>query len=254
MKLKGKKALVTGSSRGIGRAIAIGLAKEGADIAINYRKRKDRALEVSEQIRKLGRQAEIVKADVGNPEDIRFLIDDVYSKFGRIDILVNNAGIAPDDSFLDMTLDSWEQVINVNLRSAMLCSQYVARKMVSDGIAGIIINVSSVNAFQVEMNRTHYNVSKAGMDMLIKSMAVELGPYKIRVNGIAPGVIKTEIGPPGFWEDEESLSIFKRKTPLKRIGQPEDCVGAVVFLASDESSFIQGQTILIDGGLLLLQV
>lgn len=255
MKLANKVALVTGSSRGIGKAIAVGLAREGADVIINYYSRKDLAKEVVNSIKNSGRRAISIKADMGKIKEVTKLVDQGWATFEKIDILVNNAGISSDDSFLKMSEKTWDRVLNVNLKGVFLCSQAVARKMIENKILGKIINVSSVNAFQAELNRAHYNVSKGGLDMLTKSMAVELGPYNINVNGIAPGVITgTDIGPKEFWKNSRVMEEFRLKTPLRRLGTMEDCVGAAVFLASDDSEYIQGHTIVIDGGLTIQQI
>jgi len=175
--------------------------------------------------------------------------------FGKIDILVNNAGVSPNDSFLEMSEETWDRVLSINLKGAFLCSQAVATKMIENKIPGKIINVSSINAFQVELNKTHYSVSKAGLNILTTSMAVELGPYGINVNGIAPGVITgTDIGPEEFWGNPRLMEAFILKTPLGKLGTVEDCVGAAVFLASDDSKYVQGHTIVIDGGLTIQQI
>jgi len=254
MKLQGRVALVTGSSSGIGRGIAIGFAKEGADVIVNYNTSKDFAEETANIIKNLGRKAVVIQANVAKLGEVIRLVDKAWSEFGKIDILVNNAGISPEVPFLELDEETWDKVLDINLKGAFLCSQAVARKMIENEIAGKIINVSSVNAFQVEPGRIHYNVSKAGMDMLTKSMAVELGPYDINVNGIAPGVITgTRIVPEGFMDDPRFKEAITLKAPLARIGTVEDCIGAAIFLASDDSKYIQGHTIVIDGGLTVPQ-
>jgi len=254
MKLQNKIALVTGSSSGIGKGIAVGFAKEGADVVVNYHSRKNLAEETVNIVKKLGRRAIAIQADVAKIDDVTGLIDGAWAMLGKIDILVNNAGISPEVPFLKVSEKTWDRVLAVNLKGAFLCSQVVARKMVENKISGKIINVSSVNGFQVEPGRAHYNVSKGGLDMLTASMAVELGPYNINVNGIAPGVITgTDIVPEGFMEDPQFNEAVLSKTPLGRLGTVEDCVGTAVFLASDDSKYIQGHTIVIDGGLSIQQ-
>jgi len=254
MKLQNKVALITGSSSGIGRGIAIAFAKEGADIVVNYRRSKELAEETASIIRNLQRKALIVQANVAKRDEVQRMIQKAWGEFRKIDILVNNAGISPEVPFLELSEDTWDEVLDTNLKGAFLCSQIVAKKWIEQKIAGKIINVSSVNGFQVEPGRIHYNVSKAGMDMLTKSMAVELGIYNINVNGIAPGVIAgTRIVPEGFMDEPKFKEAITLKAPLERIGTVDDCVGAAVFLASDESNYIQGHTIVIDGGLTVPQ-
>lgn len=252
MRLENKVALITGGSRGIGRGIAIGFAREGADIIVNYRTRSDRAEEVVKIIQGMGRRTASLQVDIGDTEIIPDFIERAWGIFGRIDILVNNAGIAQFQDFLTMSFEEWREVLSVNLDGVMLCSQIVARKMIEAGIRGKIINVSSINGFQVEKNHAHYNVSKAGLDMLTKSMAVELGPYGINVNSLAPDIVYTEIIPEGFWEKEGAE--FIKKTPLGRKADVEDCVGPAIFLASDESSYVQGHVLVLDGGMSITQL
>jgi 3-oxoacyl-[acyl-carrier protein] reductase len=252
MRLQNKVALITGGSRGLGRGLAVGFAKEGSDIIINYRERKDRAEEVIEEIKNLGRNAEAIRADIGNTQEIEGFIEKAWSIFGRIDILLNNAGIAYFKSFLELSFEQWRRVMSVNLDGVMLCCQFVARKMIEANIKGKIINVSSINGFQVEKDHVDYNVSKAGLDMLTKSMATELGPYGINVNSISPDIVRTEILPEGFLENEGVA--FIKKTPLGRKAEIDDCVGPAIFLASDESSYIQGHILVLDGGMSITQV
>ncbi len=252
MRLKSKVALVTGGSRGIGRGIAIGFAKEGADVIVNYKLNRQRAEEVVGIIREMGRRSVALQADIGDPKGISDFIDKAWDTFGRIDTLVNNAGIAYFEDFLNISFKQWREVLSVNLDGPMLCSQLVAKKMIQAGIKGKIINVSSINGFQVEKGHADYNVSKAGLDMLTKSMAVELGPFGINVNSIAPDIVKTEIIPEGFWEKEGVE--FTKKTPLGRKAEVEDCVGPAIFLASTESNYIHGHIIVIDGGMSITQI
>ena len=247
MKLKDKVALITGASRGIGRGIALGFAAEGADIIVGYSTSRQRAEQTVEEILAKQRRAVAIQADMGEAQQVRELVEHAWSAFGRIDILVNNAASAPHDDFLTMELEQWRRVLAVNLDGAMLCSQAVARKMIAARIRGKIINVSSLNARQAERSQVHYNASKAGLDMLTKSLAVELGPHGINVNGLAPDLVRTDILPEGFWE--EVGGAFSKRTPLGRKAEVEDCVGPAVFLASEDSRYLQGQTILLDGGM-----
>jgi NAD(P)-dependent dehydrogenase (short-subunit alcohol dehydrogenase family) len=200
----------------------------------------------------MGRKGASIQADIGNPERTNAFIDEAWGMYGRFDILVNNAGIAYFTDFLEMSFEEWREVLSVNLDGVMLCCQLTARKMVESRIKGKIINISSINAFQVEKAHSHYNVSKAGLDMLTRSMAAELGHYGINVNGLSPDVVKTEIIPKGFWENEGAA--FTKKTPLGRKAEVEDCVGPAVFLASDEASYIQGHILVLDGGMSITQI
>jgi len=254
MKLKDKVALVTGSSSGIGKAIAIGLAKEGADVIINYHTNQSAAAEVSNTIKAMGRDSIFIQADVGKKKEANRLIEEGWKHFNKIDILVNNAGITLGKPFLEITEELWDKVIATNLKGAFFCSQILSKKWIKNRIQGKIINVSSVNAFQVEPNCVHYNVSKGGMHALTRSLALELSPYNINVNEIAPGFISgTNIQPIEPLNDTHFVEECIRNIPLGRFGTPEECVGAVVLLASDEGRYIQGQTIIIDGGLTIAQ-
>ncbi len=252
MRLLDKVALITGGSRGIGRGIAIGYASEGADVLVHYRTHREQAEEVVEEIRNMGRKAEALQVDMGDSEEIEHFIEKAWNVFNRIDILVNNAGIAHFESFLNLRFEQWRRVMSVNLDGVMLCSQHVARKMVENNIQGKIINISSVNGFQVEKDHIDYNVSKAGLDMLTKSMATELGPYGINVNSISPDIVQTDILPEDFWEKEGRA--FINKTPLGRKAEVEDCVGPAIFLASNESNYMQGQILVLDGGMSITQL
>jgi NAD(P)-dependent dehydrogenase (short-subunit alcohol dehydrogenase family) len=252
MRLGGKVALITGGSRGIGRGIALGFAGEGAEVIISYREREDKAEEVLRKIQETGRRATAVRADMGNMEEVRALAETSWNAFGRIDILVNNAGVASFRDFLRMSFKEWREVLSVNLDGVMLLSQAVVRKMIEKKIRGKVINISSINGFQVELNHSHYNVSKAGLNMLTMSMAAEIGPYGINVNGLAPDIVYTDIIPEGFWEKEGAA--FIKKTPLGRKARVEDCVGPAIFLASKEADYIHGQTLLLDGGMSITQL
>lgn len=255
MRLEGKNALVTGSSRGIGRAVALGLAKEGADVVINYHSHKESAEQIAGVIKSLGKQVISVKADVGQMEDINRLVEEAWNFLGKIDILVNNAGVVLASSFLKMTEGIWDRTLSVNLKGTFFCSQMVARRMIENKIKGKIINVSSINAFQVEIDRSAYNASKGAMDAVTLSMAAELAPYGINVNAISPGYITgTDIGPKEFLENKAIQDEYLSKISLGRLGTVDDCVGAVVFLASNEANYIQGHKIVIDGGLTIQQI
>ena len=255
MELNNKVALVTGSSSGIGKGIAIGFAKEGAKLIINDIKGKKETEEVVKIIKKLGSDAIVVGADVSSKKEVDDLINIGWEKFGKIDILVNNAGISFDTVFLEVTEQEWDKTIDTNLKGAFLCSQAVAKKMIKNNIKGKIINVSSVNAFQAEKKRTSYDASKGGLSALTQTIAVELGEYGINVNAIAPGVVAgTNIDVSNsFFSNKGLVDRILDKTPLNRMGTVEDCANVAIFLASNKSDFIQGEIIVLDGGLTVLQ-
>ncbi len=253
MRLQQKVALVTGSSRGIGRAIALGFAKEGADVIVNYLKNKKAAQEVVSKIKEMSRKSMAFQVDLGKLPDIERLVDRSWAEFGRIDILVNNAGVSYIEPFDKITEETWDRTLEVNLKGVFFCSQRVARLMIKNKIKGKIINVSSTNGEIAEANTAHYNASKGGVNMLTQSLAIELAPYGINVNGLAPGVIKTEIDV-DFFVDPSFKEYYRKNIPLERFGEVEECVGAAIFLATNESSYVTGHTIIIDGGLLSQQV
>jgi len=247
--LKGKVALVTGGSRGIGKATALGFASAGADVAIASRKLPDLE-QVATEIRALGRKALPVSAHIGRLEEIKSLVQTVRQEFGKIDMLVNNAGTSPAISpMLDMEERLWDSVMNLNLKGVIFLSQAVARVMKEQG-GGKIINVSSVTAFRHETNIGVYSISKAALTMATKIMAQEWADYNIRVNAIAPGHIHTRLGDSIFEAMPEYEGEFLKRVPLGRIGNPEEIVGAMIYLASDASSYVTGETIVVDGGTL----
>jgi NAD(P)-dependent dehydrogenase (short-subunit alcohol dehydrogenase family) len=245
MRLKNRIALVTGASKGIGRDIAIGFAREGAHVVINYHTDQNGAEETAERVQALGRRAFVHRADVSQAEAVSSMVAAALDNFGRIDILVNNAGIAIWKPFLEITEDIWDRTLEVNLKSVFLCSQLVARDMVRRGEGGTIVNISSIAAHAALDCLVPYCASKGGMTLATKAIAVELAPYGIRVNAVAPGTIaiernlKTDPDYPGNWEPF---------IPMGRVGQTEDIVKPVIFLACDESSYITGQTLFAAGG------
>lgn len=253
MRLQGKKALITGGSRGIGRAIAIGMAREGADVAINYVSNQEAARQVIASIKKLGRNAIAVKADVAIFSEIEQTVEKIWQELGGIDILVNNAGIAYIEPFDKISEETWDKTLNVNLKGTFFCSQIVAKRMIQEKRRGKIINMSATNSVVAEADTTHYNASKGGINMVTKSLAIELAPYGINVNGIAPGVIQTDIDEV-FFADKDFERYYRNHIPMGKFGTVEDCAGAAIFLASDESNYITGHTIVIDGGLISDQV
>lgn len=250
MRFEDKIVFITGSSSGIGKEIALAFAKEGADVVINYYSREKEAKEIAEQIIKMGRRALVIKADVSKKNDVVEMIEKIWNYYGRIDVFVNNSGITKEVSLLSITEEQWDCILNVNLKGAFLCNQAVARKMVENKIKGHIINISSSNAFEVEINRGAYNTSKGGLNLLTKSFAAELGRFGIHVNGVAYGSISgTNIAGDFFDKDGETVKKVINKTPLGYIADTKESVGPVFFLASEESSYVQGEIILIDGGL-----
>lgn len=245
MKLQGKIALVTGSSRGIGRATAIRLAKEGCDLAVNYIKDEKSAQSVVKEITKLGRKAIAIKADVGNEDQVKHMIKEVIRIFGKIDILVNNAGIVWDISLWKKTAEQIQRTIDVNFKGVFFCTKYAALEMKKIK-SGTIINISSTNAIDtLSPDSIDYDATKAAVVSMTKNFAQELAPYNIRVNCIAPGWIDTDINSklPKEYLKEEAEHIL-----VGRLGKPEEIASAVAFLASDDASFITRTVLVVDGG------
>ena len=243
--LSGKVALVTGGSRGIGKAIAVGLAKFGADVAVTSRKLPELE-EVATEIKGLGRRSMAVATHVGRVEEIKSLVPKVKDELGRIDILVNNAGTNPTmDQAMDIEERAWDSIMNLNLKGLFFLSQAVARLMKEQG-GGKIINVASVAGITPDILPV-YSISKAGVIMATKVMAQQWAQYNIRVNAIAPGLIKTRFSE-ALWSNPDILQVAMRRTPLRRIAEPDELVGAVIFLASDASSYVTGHVLVVDGG------
>lgn len=246
MKLTGKIALVTGGARSIGRAIAIGLAREGADVAIIYVNHPDAAREVVRAIESVGRRALAVKADVASRADVHRAVNEVETRLGPIDVLVCSAGVQKRVLFLDLQETEWDWILDTNVKGCFLVGQAVAGRMKERG-RGKIINVSSEAAGFPAQRMTAYCVSKAGVGMLTKCMALELAQYGIRVNALAPGLTRTDLNRKDL-EDEAFYKMRVSRIPLGRVMDPEDLVGAAVFLASPESDSMTGQTLQVDGG------
>lgn len=246
-KLFEKVALVTGGGRGIGRAVAIGFALEGAKVAINYHQNAEAAEEAAALLRQIGRPSLVVKADTRHRTEVESMIDRVVNQFDGIDILVNNAGISAATPFVEITEDEWDRVIETNLKGYFLCGQAVSRFMLRQGRGGRIINVSSSRQEQAWPGNAHYCASKGGIYMLTRVMALELGPYGITVNSLSPGTILTDMNRKKF-SDAEFRHRRIERIPVGRLGTPEDLVSAAVLLASDESSFINGASLTVDGG------
>ncbi len=241
-------ALITGASRGIGRTSALRLARDGFDIAINYNRTEDGAKEALEEVMELGRTALLVKADVSDHKAVEVMVDKVIGDLGRLDVLVNNAGIYPRKQMDEVSSEEWHEVLETNLTSIFYCSKTVVPHMKKQG-KGSIINLSSVLGIMGSKQGVHYASSKAGIIGLTKSLAKELAPFNIRVNAVAPGAIETDI------LKRDTPEQRKRRIehiPMGRAGQPEEIAEVVAFLASDRASYITGETINVNGGLLMV--
>lgn len=244
MKLKDKVAVVTGSARGIGRAIAEAMAREGAKVVITDRDAEG-ARKTAQEI---GEAAFAITADVSKPKEIEVLFQDAVDHFGSLDILVNNAGIGATRLVVDIELEEWERILRINLTGAFLCSQQAARRMMAQGTGGRIINIVSLSGQKGGVGRSAYGASKAGLEVLNKIMAVEFADYGITVNAIAPGPIMTETGK--GMHTQETVDAYHRLIPQRRYGEPSEIAAAAVFLASEDASYITGHTLNVDGGFL----
>lgn len=245
LSLKNKIVLLTGASRGIGHATAIGLAEAGADLAIASRKLPDLE-KVAAEIKKLGRKCVPIATHVGRIEEINSLVKKVLDEFGKIDVLVNNAATNPSmASAMDIDDRAWDSIMNLNLKGLFFLSQAVARTMKEKG-GGKIINIASIAGISPDILPV-YSISKAGVIMATKVMAQQWGQYNIRVNTVAPGLTKTKFSE-ALWGNPDILNIAMSRTPLARPAEPEEMVGAILFLASDASSYVTGQVLAVDGG------
>ena len=247
MNLTGKVALVTGASRGIGQAAAIELAKAGADIIVNFIGNEAVAQETVEAIEALGRKAIKIKANVGDADDVQAMVDEAYATFGHIDILVNNAGITRDGLLIRMKDSDWDEVLNINLKGVYLVTKAVAKLMVKQR-AGRIINMTSVSGVTGNVGQANYAAAKAGVIGFTKTCAKELAARGITVNAIAPGFIETAMTDVLPEKIKEGIAAT---VPLGRMGQPEEIAGVVTFLASDFASYITGQVLNVDGGMVM---
>lgn len=245
--LKGKVALVTGASRGIGKAIALGLAENGAAVAVNYSSSESSALEVAEIIRKNGGKAEIFKARVNEEAEVEEMFSAVEKKLGPVDILVNNAGITKDNLLMRMKTEEWDMVIDVNLKGAFLCTRRALKGMMKNRY-GKIINISSVVGFSGNAGQFNYSATKAGVIGMTKSAALECASRGIRVNAVAPGFIETDMTAS---IPDDMKAAYMEKIPLKSLGKPEDIANAVIYLASPLSDYMTGQTLHLNGGMYL---
>ena len=247
MLLPGRKAVVTGGNSGIGRGIALKLAEEGADLACCYLSGGEEAREVANHVQNSGRRAIAIQADLRDSDSLRAMMNGAIEELGGVDILVNNAGIARFAPFLEMSQQDWDDVINTNLRAAFLCSQIAAREMAKQHY-GRIIHISSTFSEVSVPDVSSYCSSKGGLVMLAKAMAVELGPLGITVNCVGPSTIRTNINADLL--DRDNMAAREAAlNPTRRIGQPEDIAAMVAFLASEQASWINGQNIMVDGGL-----
>ncbi|CAI8934484.1 beta-ketoacyl-ACP reductase [Priestia megaterium] len=245
--LQGKVAVVTGASRGIGRAVAIELGKLGAKVVVNYSGSEAKALEVVDEIKGLGMDAIAVQANVAESDSVQAMIKEAISTFGSVDILVNNAGITRDNLLMRMKEDEWDDVINTNLKGVFLCTKAVTRQMMKQR-AGRIINISSIVGVSGNAGQANYVAAKSGVIGLTKTTAKELASRNITVNAVAPGFIATDMTDK---LNEEVQAEMLKQIPLASFGQPEDVANAVAFLASDASRYITGQTIHVDGGMVM---
>ncbi len=255
--LKGQKALVTGANSGIGEAVAVALGAAGAAVVVNYVVNPEDARRVVDDITRAGGQATAIRADVSREEDVQAMFRQAIGTFGTVDILVNNAGLQRDAPLVDMTLKDWQFVLDVNLTGQFLCAREAAREFIRRGVvpevskaAGKIICMSSVHQVIPWAGHVNYTASKGGIMMMMKTMAQELAPHRIRVNAIAPGAIETPINR-SAWGTPEALRSLLTLIPYGRAGLPGDIGAAAVWLASDDSDYVHGTTLFVDGGMTL---
>ncbi len=256
-RLTGQTAIVTGASSGIGRGIALEMGKEGAQVVVNFNSNEKSAQEVVDAIRSGGGTAIAVQADVSKEAEVLRMFEQTFRAFGTVDILVNNSGLQKDAAFLEMSLADWQRVIDVNLTGQFLCAREAAKEFIRRGVvpersvaAGKIICISSVHEVIPWAGHVNYAASKGGIMLMMKSIAQELAPHRVRVNSIAPGAIKTPINREA-WEDKEAEQKLLKLIPYGRVGVPEDVAKAAVWLASDDSDYVHGTTLFIDGGMTL---
>ncbi|WP_423801680.1 3-oxoacyl-[acyl-carrier-protein] reductase [Neobacillus sp. SAB-20_R2A] len=247
MSLAGKAALVTGASRGIGREIALELARQGANVAVNFSGSEAKANEVVDEIKALGQEAFAIKCNVSNTEEVSEMVKAVIEQFGRLDILVNNAGITRDNLLMRMKEEEWDDVLNINLKGVFLVTKAVTRQMMKQRV-GRIINISSVVGESGNPGQANYVAAKAGVIGLTKTTAKELASRNITVNAIAPGFITTDMTDK---LPEDVKTEMLKQIPLARLGEPKDIAKAAAFLASDDSAYITGQTLHINGGMVM---
>ncbi|MCC0630753.1 MULTISPECIES: elongation factor P 5-aminopentanone reductase [unclassified Clostridioides] len=245
--MKNKTVLITGGSRGIGKAMSKAFAKEGYNVLINFNKSESEAKELFTILNEKNFSVKLFKADVSNREDVENMIDYCVKEFGGLDVLVNNAAISQDKLFTDITDEDWDNMMNINLKGSFYCSQVALKYMISEK-KGNIINISSIWGISGASCEVHYSITKAGIIGMTKALAKEVGPSNIRVNSIAPGVINTDMLS-GY--NEEDINFLVEETPLMRLGTSEDIANCAIFLASDKSNFITGQVISPNGGFVI---
>jgi L-rhamnose 1-dehydrogenase len=255
MLLEGKRAIVTGGSRGIGRAISVELARQGSDVVIGYHSandqsyKRDKAIdEVVAEIEAIGRKAVAIEGNIADPEVSKRLVKAAVDSFGGVDVLASNAGVCPFHAFLDMPADLLTSTVSINLNGAFFAVQAAANRMKDQGKGGAIVATSSISALVGGAMQTHYTPTKAGVHSLMQSAAIALGPYKIRCNSVMPGAIATDLNKDD-WSDPDKRAYLDKRIPLGRFGQPEDVATVVAFLASDMAAYVTGAALLVDGGL-----
>ncbi len=255
--LQGQKALVTGANSGIGRAIAVALGHAGADVVVNYVSREDEAAKTVEDVRSCGGKAFAHRADVSKEDEVERMFERAISELGTIDIVVNNAGLQKDAPFDQLTVEAWDLVMNVNLKGQFLCSRAAVREFKRRGVnkavscsAGKILCISSVHDIIPWAGHVNYAASKGGVSMMMKSIAQEVAPFRIRVNALSPGAVRTPINVDA-WDNREAYNSLMSLIPYKRIGEPNEIGRAAVWLCSDDSDYITGTTLYVDGGMTL---
>ena len=255
--LAGQKALVTGANSGIGRDIAIALGHAGADVVVNYVSREEEAFKTVEEVRRCGSKAIAVRADVSKEDEVQAMFRRMREELGTVDILVNNAGLQKDAPFDELTVEQWDLVMNVNLKGQFLCAREAVREFKRRGVkpevssaAGKIICISSVHDIIPWAGHVNYAASKGGVLMMMKSIAQEVAPHRIRVNAISPGAVRTPINE-SAWNNREAYNSLMTLIPYKRIGEPNEIGRAAVWLASDDSDYITGTALYVDGGMTL---
>lgn len=246
MLLQNKATIVTGSSRGIGKAIVVAMAGEGAKVVVNYVSHRKEAEQVVTMIRNKGGKAISVQADISRKEDVERLIKQALNEYGRIDVLVNNAAVVVGDLMIDTSYEDWHRTFGVNIHGGFYCTQIVSKEMIKQGEGGRIINISSVCGAIALAKRSAYSATKGAMEAFTRCSALELAPYKITVNAVAPGATNTEINIPLYTPSIRRA--LERRIALGRIAEPEDMPGAVIFFASESAKYITGQVLLVDGG------
>ena len=248
MKLEGKTALVTGSSQGIGRSIAIRLAQEGADVVINYNSNPDKAAEVLALVEATGRKGFVVQANTGTVSDVRRLVAESVAHFGKLDILVNNAGVEKNAPFWEVTEEDYDRVLDINLKGVFFTTQAMVQHLMETKRGGKIINISSVHEDLPFPHFTSYCASKGGVKMMTRNLSIELAPLGITINSIAPGAVETPINK-NLLNDKDKLARLIAQIPLGRLAKPEEVAGIAAFLASSDADYVTGTTYFVDGGL-----